>query len=199
MYREKYYSLKRGFIPKLLQSIIDKRGDIEYINTYGNDENDTFFMKIGQITQILSQLPSFLQSFLSHLTCEFYENYIELNENNPNNNDNNDHNDKNINFRFNQQIASSIQELAKRENIIIRNEKDELVHQLITIRIALKYFNVASNQQLNTDQIINHYMMIILKYLIEHYGIYQIIYVLFQFKFVKLLYHLCIKLILYYQ
>eukprot|EP01084_Bolivina_argentea_P031421 58160_1 len=105
LYRQKYFALKKGFIAKLLQCIISKRGDIEYIHTFGNDEYDTFFMKIAQMKQILTELPRFLESWLAYLTYKCF-NEEEVNE---------------VNI-----------------DVKIENERDELVHQLISIRIALE-------------------------------------------------------------
>jgi len=153
LYREKYAALKQTFIPKLLRSVIIARNDIEYIHTGGHDENDIFFMKIGQIIEILLKLPAFLKLFLSHFTSEFFTQCTEKNNGSKSSSknrsrvshDGSDHDNEHENFHYDAEIAEAIQMLAIHKNIHLRNEKDELVHQLIVIRIALEIFQCVIN------------------------------------------------------
>jgi len=138
MYREKYFALKRGFVPKFLEHIMEQRGDIEYMRTCGHDVNDTFFMKIGEIKDVLKYLPKFLKRFLGHLSPRF------LNHDRSVNGINSMNSTLSMDLEFggvakDEGIAAVIAEMAK-WNVVIENERDELVHQLITIRIALELF-----------------------------------------------------------
>merc|ERR1712066_470530 len=78
-------------------------------------------------------MPIFLEKFLNHLTRSFYARYICNNEN------------VHFEFDFDEEIALSIKTMAKECSLSIENEENELVYQLITIRIALELIQCVIN------------------------------------------------------